>query len=172
MRSNWNYNLALISQINAIIFNTVPGNIDAFSKILLSLKFPSPPFTHIHFHFLPITESPISQYRYNISKNMAGDSEVTGDTTATAAVWVASSCCRVTPHDRSFVWVAEANLSGCRLHSNEEVEMAVRDRLEITRYGFLPRSKIQTHAKMWQMHQWARVQCWEVIILQGNKWVT
>lgn len=34
---------------------------------------------------------------------------VPGDTTA-AAVWVALSCCRITPRDRSFVWVAEATL--------------------------------------------------------------
>ena len=57
-----------------------------------------------------------------------------------------------------------------RLHSNEEVEMAVRDWLRITRDGFLPRSKVSTNAKMWQTRQWARVQCRKVIVLQGNKW--
>jgi len=34
------------------------------------------------------------------------------------------------------------HLSGCRLHSNEEVEMAVRDWLRIARDGFLHQSKI------------------------------
>jgi len=42
---------------------------------------------------------------------MTGAPEVTGDTTATAAVWVASSCCKVTARDRLFVWVAEATLT-------------------------------------------------------------
>ena len=42
--------------------------------------------------------------------NMAGGPEAAGDTTAAAAVWVALSCCRITPRDRSFVWVAEATL--------------------------------------------------------------
>jgi hypothetical protein len=105
-----NSNLAPISQINAIIFNTVPGNTDAFPKILMSLKFPSPPFTYIHFHFLTVVESSISQYCHSIPNNMAGGPEVTGDTTAAAAVWVTSSCCRGTPRDTSFVWVAEATL--------------------------------------------------------------
>jgi len=41
---------------------------------------------------------------------MAGGPAVAGDTTATAAVWVALSCCWITPRDRSFVWVAEATL--------------------------------------------------------------
>ena len=40
-------NLVLNLQRNPIIFKTVPGNTDALSKIHMSLKFPSPPFTHI-----------------------------------------------------------------------------------------------------------------------------
>jgi hypothetical protein len=54
-------NLVPISQIYDIIFNTVRRNTDAVSKIRMSLKFPFPPFTHIHFHFLTIADSSISQ---------------------------------------------------------------------------------------------------------------
>jgi len=64
-----------------------------------------------HFHFLTVAESSIYQYCYSSSNNMAGSPEVAGDTTAVAAVWIALSCCRITPLDRSFVWVAEATLS-------------------------------------------------------------
>ena len=79
-------NLAPISQVKAIIFNTFPGNTDAFSRFRMSLKFPSPPFTHIHFHFLTIIESSISHHCCSSSNNMAGGPEVAGDNDC-------SSCC-------------------------------------------------------------------------------
>jgi len=61
-----------------------------------------------HFHFLTIIESSISHHCYRSPNNMAAGPAVAGDTTAAAAVWVALSCCRITPRDTSFVWVAEA----------------------------------------------------------------
>jgi hypothetical protein len=63
--------------------------------------------------------------------------------TATAAVWVALSCCRIRPRDTSFFFgPLKQHLAGCRLHSNGEVEMAVRDWLRVTIGRFITRSRI------------------------------
>jgi len=105
----------------------------------MSLKFPSPPFTHSHFHFPTVVESSLSHYSYSSPNNMAGCPAVAGDTTATAAVWVALSCCRITHLATRHLFASQKqHLEGCRLNRNEKVEMVVRDWLRITRDGFLP----------------------------------
>jgi len=74
-----------------------------------------------HFHFPTITESSLSHSRYSSPNNMAGGPAVAGDTTAAAAVWVASSCCRITHLATRHLFASQKqHLEGCRVHSNEE----------------------------------------------------
>jgi hypothetical protein len=81
------------------------------SVAVVTGRFRSQQLMKSHFHFLTVVESSISQYCSSSSNNTAGGPEVFGDTTATAAVWVALSCYRITPRGRPFVWDAEAKLS-------------------------------------------------------------
>jgi hypothetical protein len=95
----------------------------------------SQPFTNSRFHFITVESGTpkccISGPNSRVSDLKFHWNDWNNSCAQRALRGVALSCLRIRPHDGSLVWSLRQYLGGRRLHSHEEVELAVREWVRI-----------------------------------------
>lgn len=83
---------------------------------------------------------------------------------------VCTVCWRITPHDVFCLGCWSSNWKVASSSVLRNWKMVISDWLWMQEPPFPAWWTFETHGKMGQMHQCAKVLCWKIMILRWNKW--